>query len=117
MSGYTEADVRAGAASQSFQRLDALLAPLTEKQLRRVLQALAEGLDVFRLPVSAALAGKRIAQAAVRRQTACTVIGLRTNGDTQINPDPHLPLPAQAELLLIGTQEAALRFHKTYGGL
>jgi hypothetical protein len=43
MSGYTEADGRAGAANQSFQRLDALLAPLTEKQLRRVLQALVEG--------------------------------------------------------------------------
>lgn len=76
----------------------------------------AEGLDVFRLPVPAALAGKSIAQAAVRRQTGCTVIGLRTNGETQINPDPHLPLPAPAELLLIGTQEAALRFQGTYGG-
>lgn len=43
MSRYTEADVRAGAASQSYQRLETLLAPLTEKQLRRVLQALAEG--------------------------------------------------------------------------
>lgn len=78
---------------------------------------MAEGLDVFRLPVPAALAGKTIAQAAVRRQTGCTVIGLRTDGDTQINPDPHVPLPVQAELLLIGTQDAARRFQKAYGGL
>lgn len=75
----------------------------------------AEGLDVFRLPAPAALAGKSIAQAAVRRQTGCTVIGLRSNGETQVNPDPHAPLPARAELLLIGTQEAARRFQKTYG--
>jgi voltage-gated potassium channel len=77
----------------------------------------AEGLDIFRLPMPASLAGKSVAQAAVRRQTGCTVIGLRTNGDTQINPDPHLPLPAQAELILIGTQEATQRFQKTYGGV
>ena len=43
MSGYTEVNVRAGAVSQTLQRLGILLAPLTEKQLRRVLQALAEG--------------------------------------------------------------------------
>lgn len=64
----------------------------------------------------AALSGKSIAQAAVRRQTGCTVIGLRSNGEAQVNPDPHVPLPAGAELLLIGTQEAARRFQKTYGG-
>ncbi len=77
----------------------------------------AEGLDVFRLPVPSTLAGKSIAQAAVRRQTGCTVIGLRSNGEAQINPDPHAPLPVRAELLLIGTQEAARRFQKIYGGL
>lgn len=76
----------------------------------------AEGLDLFRLPVPTALAGKSIAQAAVRRQTGCTVIGLRSNGEAQINPDPHVPLPAGAEMLLIGTQEAARRFQKIYGG-
>jgi Trk K+ transport system NAD-binding subunit len=83
---------------------------------RRDILMVAEGLDVFRLPVPAALAGRSIAQAAVRRQTGCTVIGLRSNGEAQVNPDPHAPLPAGAEMLLIGTQEAARRFQKTYGG-
>ncbi|MEI2691815.1 MAG: TrkA C-terminal domain-containing protein [Anaerolineae bacterium] len=77
----------------------------------------AEGLDVLRVPdCPGSLVGKSIAQAAVRRQTGCTIIGLRSNGETQINPDPHVPLPAGAELLLIGAQEAAQRFQKTYGG-
>lgn len=57
----------------------------------------AEGLDIFRQTVPDALAGKSVADAAIRRQTGCTVIGLRTNGETQINPDPHIPLPASAE--------------------
>jgi voltage-gated potassium channel len=74
----------------------------------------AEGLDIFRLPVPAALVGKSVADAGVRRQTGCTVIGLCSNGESQINPDPHVPLPAKAELVLIGTQEAAQRFLQTY---
>ena len=76
----------------------------------------AEGLDIFRLPVPAALAGKSVAEAAIRRQTGCTVIALRSNGATQINPDPHLPLATDAELVLIGTQEATRLFQRTYGG-
>lgn len=74
----------------------------------------AEGLDIFRQPVPAALVGRSVAEAAVRRQTGCTVIGVCANGEMQINPDPHLPLPA-AELILIGTQAAAQRFQKAYG--
>jgi Trk K+ transport system NAD-binding subunit len=76
----------------------------------------AEGLDVFRQPVPAALAGKSVAEAAIRRQTGCTVIALCANGETQINPDPHLRLSADAELVLIGTQEAVQRFRQAYGG-
>lgn len=76
----------------------------------------AEGLDIFRQPVPPALAGKSVAEAAVRRQTGCTVIGVCSNGEMQINPDPHLPLPRVAELIMIGTQAAAQRFQKAYGG-
>jgi voltage-gated potassium channel len=75
----------------------------------------AEGLDIFRLTVPSSLAGKSIAEAAVRHQTGCTVVGLGVDGGVQINPDPYLPLPAQAELLLIGTQEAAKKFQRIYG--
>ncbi len=75
----------------------------------------AEGLDIFRQTVPVPLVGRSVADAAIRQQTGCTVIGLRTNGQTQINPDPYLPLPAGAELILIGTQDAAQRFQKLYG--
>ena len=75
----------------------------------------AEGLDISRLTVPSSLAGKSIAEVAVRSQTGCTVVGLGVDGEVQINPDPYLPLPAQAELLLIGTHEAARKFQKMFG--
>ena len=75
----------------------------------------AEGLDIFRQAVPAALAGRSVAEAAVRRQTGCTVIGVCSNGAMQVNPDPHQPLPGGAELVLIGTPTAAQRFQKLYG--
>jgi K+/H+ antiporter YhaU regulatory subunit KhtT len=33
----------------------------------------------------------------------------------QINPDPNTPLPARADLILIGTTEAEKRFLQRYG--
>ncbi len=75
----------------------------------------AEGLDIFRQAVPAALAGRSVAEAAVRRQTGCTVIGVCSNGAMQVNPDPHQPLPGGAELVLIGMPTAAQRFQKLYG--
>lgn len=46
MPKFTEIDIRAGATGQSYERgasIDTLLAGLSEKQLRRIVQALAAG--------------------------------------------------------------------------
>jgi voltage-gated potassium channel len=75
----------------------------------------AEGLDVFRVQVPTSLVGRTIAQAAIRRKLGCTVVALRTNGDMQINPDPNVPLPAGAEMIIIGTTEAEQHFLERYG--
>jgi Trk K+ transport system NAD-binding subunit len=70
----------------------------------------AEGLELFRVKMPALLAGKTIAESGIRRTTGCTVIALESDGTTQINPDPTRPLPAEAELILIGSAEDESRF-------
>jgi K+/H+ antiporter YhaU regulatory subunit KhtT len=70
----------------------------------------AEGLDVFKVRMPASLAGKTIAESGIRRTTGCTVIALDSDGTAQVNPDPTRPLPAEAEMILIGSAEGESRF-------
>lgn len=75
----------------------------------------AEGLDIFRVPMPAVLIGRTLAETKIRQKTGCTVVAWQKNGEMSLNPDPHEPLPAGAELILIGTvaaeQEFLERFH------
>jgi voltage-gated potassium channel len=73
-----------------------------------------EGLNVFQVPLPAALVGKSIAELALRQVTGCTVIALHVDGAMRINPEPRVALPAHAELILIGTAEAEQRFLHQY---
>ena len=75
---------------------------------------IAEGLDVFKVRMPAALAGKTIAESGIRRKTRCTVIATERNGKTQVNPDPMQPLPADGELILIGSAKGERRFLETF---
>jgi Trk K+ transport system NAD-binding subunit len=70
----------------------------------------AEGLDVFKVRMPTSLAGKTIAESGIRPTTGCTVIALDSDGTTQVNPDPTRPLPAEAEMILIGSAEGESRF-------
>ena len=70
----------------------------------------AEGLNVFKVGMPASLVGKTIAESGIRRTTGCTVIALDSDGTTQVNPDPTRPLPAEAEMILIGSAEGESRF-------
>ena len=74
----------------------------------------AEGLDVFKVKIPAALAGQTIAGSSLRRETGCTVIALDIDHTIQVNPDPFQPLPAEAEIILIGSVEAEKRFLERY---
>lgn len=74
----------------------------------------AEGLDVFEMPIPANLVGKSIANLDIRQQTGCTVVALKRNGITTVNPDPHEPLAPDSQLILIGTVAAENRFLKRY---
>ena len=70
----------------------------------------AEGLDIFRVPMPRELAGRTLAQTAIRQKTGSNVIGWQVGEELTVNPDPHIPMPAEAELILIGTVAAEVRF-------
>jgi Trk K+ transport system NAD-binding subunit len=75
---------------------------------------LAEGLDVFRVRVPSTLAGHTMEEARLRERTGCTVVGIVRDGRLEPSPDAHVPIPSDAELILIGETEAELTFLNTY---
>lgn len=96
----SEASMGANAIFNLLHRTDVLL--------------LAEGLDVFKVPVPASLAGKTLAASAVRQETGCSVIAIDTGDGTYVNPDPDATLPDQAEIILIGSAESEDQFLSQY---
>lgn len=71
---------------------------------------LAEGLDVFRVPVPTEIAGKPLATAGIREATGCTVVAIASDESFQANPPADRPLPADADLVLIGDSASEHRF-------
>ncbi len=71
---------------------------------------IAHGLHVFRSPMPRELAGKSLAESQIHRRTQCNVVAIETTDGIEANPNPHTPLPADAELLLVATDEAKSRF-------
>jgi len=76
---------------------------------------LAEGLNIFSLTVPASLVGRNLSQSGIRAATDCSVIAIRADGGLAINPDPAMPLAADAELILIGTDDGERKFLQTFG--
>ncbi len=75
---------------------------------------LAEGLDVFRVPVPSALAGKTLADSGIREKTNCSVIALADNDGKHINPGPDAILAEGSQIVIIGDIEAEKKFLTTY---
>ena len=70
----------------------------------------AEGLDVFRMPLPESLVGRTLAESDIRQMTGCNVIGVGRNGILSINPDPTTELASGMEIVVIGTVEAEKKF-------
>ena len=83
---------------------------------RSDLLMIAEGLDVFKVPVPAELAGKTLAEINLRQRTNCSVIGIDFEDKTMTNPDPDSVLPAQGEIVLIGTPDGEAEFLRLFAG-
>ncbi len=75
----------------------------------------AEGLDLIKVTVPKQLAGYTIAESSIRKETGCTVIAVRTKDYMQINPEPSMVMPENAEIILIGTVDAENQFFEIYG--
>lgn len=75
---------------------------------------LAEGLDLFTVPVPRELAGRTIADSRLRQTTGCNVLAVRPAGGAARPADPTAPLPADAQMVLIADREAARRYVRTY---
>jgi Trk K+ transport system NAD-binding subunit len=71
---------------------------------------LAEGLDVFRVPVPAPLVGRSLAECRFRQTTGCNVVAVVRDGRFDAAPDPRRPLSADSELIVVGDAEAEERF-------
>ena len=75
----------------------------------------AEGLDLFEVRVPAELAGRAIAESSIRERTGCSVVAIRTDRGMEVVPNPSATMPADADIVLIGTAEAEERFLEVYG--
>ena len=75
---------------------------------------LAEGLEVFRVPTPKDMAGHTLARCAISSETGCNVVATARNGEMNPNPDPHEPLAADAELVIIGDEHSERRFLERY---
>jgi voltage-gated potassium channel len=74
----------------------------------------AEGLHVCETEVPRALAGKTLADAAIPRETGCSVVGLRSANHLIINPSANEIMHAGEHVILICTPEAEQRFLEKY---
>lgn len=74
-----------------------------------------EGLNLFEVPNPAVLAGRTIRESEVRERTGCSLVAIRSAGSFAVVPDPSEQLPADADIVLIGTTEAEKRFLEIYG--
>jgi len=79
---------------------------------KRNILLLAEGLDIFRVPVPEWMANRSLIECDVRRSTGCNVIALVEADSYDINPDAHRALPPTAELIVVGDVEAEGKFMK-----
>jgi Trk K+ transport system NAD-binding subunit len=104
---------RAGAdfvLSYSSMGANAIVNRLRESSLL----LLAEGLDVWIMPIPATLVGRTLVQSRIRVDTGSNLLAIRHKGVMTINPDANAPLPAGSELVLLGDREAERRFFEKF---
>jgi Trk K+ transport system NAD-binding subunit len=76
----------------------------------------AEGLDIFRLPIPASLQGRALRDSGIRESTGGSVVAVETPEGIDVNPPPDYRLPGTpgAELILVGTPEAQRAFVQVF---
>lgn len=74
----------------------------------------AEGLEVFRVPVPEALDAVPIAQSGIREKTGCTIVAVRGDNGMEINPPATTLLKPDHEMVLVGDAASRAAFFETY---
>ncbi|HVS15463.1 MAG TPA: NAD-binding protein [Thermoanaerobaculia bacterium] len=75
----------------------------------------AEGLELFRVPVPRALDGKTLADSSIRERTGATVVGIEElDRERTINPPPESVLVEGTRLILIGDERAEQAFFESF---
>jgi len=82
---------------------------------RSTILMVAEGLDVFRVRAPDVLVGKTIRDSGIRDLTGCSVVGISTDRGMEIVPSPTETIPANADILLIGSIDAEDQFLSRFG--
>ncbi|MDZ7659855.1 potassium channel family protein [Fodinibius sp.] len=75
---------------------------------------IAEGLNVFNLETPKLLAGKTLKESNIRKDTGCSVLSIKQNGQQEINPHPDTKLNPESELVIIGNVEQESQFMNLY---
>jgi Trk K+ transport system NAD-binding subunit len=75
---------------------------------------LSEGLNVFRMGLSARLENKVLRDVQIREKTGCSVVAVKRDEKLIINPDPAIVLEKGDELVLIGSASAEKQFIEKY---
>lgn len=105
---------RAGAdsvVSLTSMGSNAILALLKREEVLTV----SEGLEVFSDHVPEQLVGRTVADCELTESTGCSIVAVRSAGETYVQPAPGRELSAEDELILIGSRAAELRFHERFG--
>jgi Trk K+ transport system NAD-binding subunit len=74
-----------------------------------------EGLNLFRVKLPVELAAKTIGETEIQQNTGCYITAVYAGGTMHVNPDPSMRLPAESEVILIGSIEAENTYLKIYG--
>jgi Trk K+ transport system NAD-binding subunit len=75
---------------------------------------LAEGLDVFRVSVPSAVAGRTLRFSGISEATGCHVVAVGRGQEMQVNPAAETVLPAEADLVLMGAAGSEQDFLARY---
>ncbi|MEF8823982.1 MAG: NAD-binding protein [Desulfohalobiaceae bacterium] len=74
----------------------------------------AEGLNIFRMPVPATLVGKSLRKSGIREKTGCNILAAGSGEDMRVSPGPDTILRKGEEIVLIGTANAEKDFLKAF---
>ena len=75
---------------------------------------IAEGLNVFNLDTPKSLVGKTLVESNIRKDTGCSVLSIKQDGQQKINPHPDTKLTPDSGLVLIGNVEQESQFMNLY---